>query len=43
MIYDSRRRVVRWYRVPYPITEAQQRIRKAGLPGSLADRLAVGT
>lgn len=43
MVYDSRRRVVRWYRVPYPITEAQQRIRKAGLPNSLADRLAVGT
>jgi predicted phosphodiesterase len=43
MIYDSRRRVVRWYRVPYPIAEAQQRIRRAGLPGSLADRLAVGT
>jgi len=43
MIYDSRRRVVRWYRIPYPIAEAQQRIRRAGLPGSLADRLAVGT
>jgi len=43
MVYDSRRRVVRWYRIPYPIGEAQQRIRKAGLPGSLADRLAVGT
>jgi len=43
MVYDSRRRVVRWYRIPYPIAEAQQRIRRAGLPGSLADRLAVGT
>ena len=43
MVYDSRRRVVRWYRVPYPIGEAQQRIRRAGLPNSLADRLAVGT
>lgn len=42
MIYDSTRRVVRWYRVPYPIAAAQQRIRRAGLPGSLADRLAVG-
>jgi predicted phosphodiesterase len=42
MTYDSRRRVVRWYRIPYPIDEAQRRIRKAGLPGSLADRLAFG-
>jgi len=43
MVYDSGRRVVRWYRIPYPIATAQQRIRRAGLPGSLADRLAVGT
>jgi diadenosine tetraphosphatase ApaH/serine/threonine PP2A family protein phosphatase len=42
MIYDSARRVVNWYRVPYPIDEAQRRIRKAGLPNSLADRLAIG-
>jgi hypothetical protein len=42
MTYDSRKRVVRWYRIPYPIDEAQRRIRKAGLPGSLADRLAFG-
>jgi predicted phosphodiesterase len=42
MIYDSRKRVVTWYRIPYPIADAQARIRKAGLPGSLADRLAVG-
>jgi diadenosine tetraphosphatase ApaH/serine/threonine PP2A family protein phosphatase len=42
MIYDSKRRVVSWYRIPYAIGEAQARIRKAGLPGSLADRLAVG-
>ena len=42
MIYDSRKRVVHWYRIPYPIGEAQSRIRKAGLPNSLADRLAVG-
>ncbi|MFL6233153.1 MAG: metallophosphoesterase family protein [Thermoanaerobaculia bacterium] len=42
MIYDSKRRVVNWYRIPYAIGEAQARIRKAGLPGSLADRLAVG-
>lgn len=42
MTYDSKRRVVRWYRIPYPIAEAQKRIRKAGLPNNLADRLAVG-
>jgi predicted phosphodiesterase len=42
MTYDSQRRVVHWYRLPYPIREAQRRIRKAGLPGSLADRLAFG-
>ncbi len=42
MTYDSARRVVRWYRVPYPVDRAQVRIRKAGLPRSLADRLGVG-
>jgi predicted phosphodiesterase len=42
MIYDSKKRVVSWYRIPYAISDAQARIRKAGLPGSLADRLAVG-
>lgn len=42
MTYDSERRVVRWYRITYPIGEAQRRIRKAGLPNNLADRLAFG-
>ncbi|HLX08311.1 MAG TPA: metallophosphoesterase family protein [Thermoanaerobaculia bacterium] len=42
MTYDSRRRVVRWYRIPYPIPAAQRRIVRAGLPHPLADRLAVG-
>ncbi len=42
MTYDSERRIVRWHRIEYPIAEAQSRIRKAGLPGSLADRLALG-
>ncbi len=42
MTYDSDRRVVRWYRVTYPIGTAQKRILKAGLPHPLADRLAVG-
>lgn len=42
MTYDSVRRVVRWYRIPYPVAEAQRRIRKAGLPHTLADRLGFG-
>ena len=42
MTYDSERGIVRWYRIPYPIAEAQRRIRRVGLPGTLADRLAVG-
>ncbi len=42
MTYDSERRTVRWCRLPYPIGEAQGRIRKAGLPTMLADRLALG-
>jgi hypothetical protein len=42
MTYDSERALVRWYRILYPIGEAQRRIRKAGLPHALADRLAVG-
>jgi predicted phosphodiesterase len=42
MIYDSKKRVVHRYRIPYPVGAAQSRIRKAGLPNSLADRLAVG-
>lgn len=42
MIYDSDRRRVRWYRLEYPVEKAQKRIRKAGLPEPLADRLAVG-
>jgi predicted phosphodiesterase len=42
MIYDSKKRVVHWYRIPYPIGSAQSRIRKAGLPNNLAERLAIG-
>jgi predicted phosphodiesterase len=42
MTYDSARGIVHWYRVEYPIPEAQRRIRKAGLPHTLADRLALG-
>lgn len=42
MTYDSESGKVRWYRVEYPVAAAQARIRKAGLPGVLADRLGVG-
>lgn len=40
--YDSETRVVRWQRVDYPISKAQERIVKSGLPKVLADRLALG-
>ena len=42
MTYDSARNVVHWYRIPYSVGAAQRRIRRAELPGSLADRLALG-
>jgi len=42
MTYDSTRRVVRWYRVDYPIERAQERILRAELPRMLAERLALG-
>ena len=42
MTYDSARRRVRWWRVPYPVETAQKRIRDAGLPLQLAERLALG-
>jgi len=42
MTYDSEARLVRWFRVEYPIARAQRRILKAGLPRALADRLALG-
>lgn len=42
MTYDSQRRIVRWYRVEYPVARAQQRILKAELPRLLAERLALG-
>ena len=42
VIYDSSRRLVDFRRVEYPIARAQRRIRRAGLPPLLADRLALG-
>ncbi|MDI9629983.1 MAG: phosphodiesterase [Acidobacteria bacterium ADurb.Bin051] len=42
MIYEGDAGLVRWFRIPYPVERAQERIRRAGLPASLAARLAVG-
>ena len=40
--YDSETRTVRWQRVDYAISKAQERIIRSGLPKVLADRLALG-
>jgi predicted phosphodiesterase len=42
MIYDSDERTAVVYRVPYDIEAAASKIRDAGLPGMLADRLSLG-
>lgn len=42
MIYDDEALELRWFRVDYPIDQAQRRILEAGLPSILAERLAVG-
>ena len=42
MIYDETREMVTWYRIPYRIDLAQRRIRGAGLPAALAERLSFG-
>lgn len=41
-IYDVNRRVLRMRRVEYPVAAAQKRVLDAGLPASLAHRLALG-
>lgn len=41
-IYDDTESLWTWHRVPYKVLTAQRRIRRAGLPESLADRLRVG-
>ncbi|HYT66446.1 MAG TPA: metallophosphoesterase family protein [Vicinamibacterales bacterium] len=41
-VLDDEAREVRTFRVPYPVEKAQQRIIAAGLPASLANRLALG-
>ena len=42
MIYDSEEAVATIHRVEYPVERAQEKIRAAGLPSVLADRLAIG-
>ena len=41
-LYDPAERVVRFRRLEYDVAAAQERIRKAGLPERLAERLAIG-
>ena len=41
-VLDDEAREIRLYRVAYPIQSAQQKIMAAGLPASLANRLALG-
>lgn len=41
-VLDDEARELRAFRVPYPVERAQQRIVAAGLPASLANRLALG-
>jgi predicted phosphodiesterase len=41
-LYEPERHLVSLFRVPYDIDQAQIKIRNAGLPGLLADRLSVG-
>ena len=41
-VLDDEAREMRLYRVAYPIQSAQQKIMAAGLPASLANRLALG-
>jgi predicted phosphodiesterase len=42
VLYDSNARMVTYCRVAYDVETAQERIREAGLPPILADRLSVG-
>jgi len=42
VLFDSERQVVVYHRAPYDVEKAQAKIRGVGLPGVLADRLAIG-
>jgi diadenosine tetraphosphatase ApaH/serine/threonine PP2A family protein phosphatase len=42
LVYDDEAGTVKFLRVEYDVTTVQRKIRRAGLPGTLADRLAEG-
>jgi diadenosine tetraphosphatase ApaH/serine/threonine PP2A family protein phosphatase len=42
VLYDSEQQIISMHRVPYAVGKAQEKIRKAGLPDVLAQRLAFG-
>jgi diadenosine tetraphosphatase ApaH/serine/threonine PP2A family protein phosphatase len=42
VLYDSDQRSVEWIRYEYPIETVQKKMREAGLPAYLIDRLSVG-
>ena len=42
ILYDPEEGFLEYRRVPYDVVTAQDKIRRAGLPQVLADRLAVG-
>lgn len=42
VVWDDVRHTIRFHRFDYPVEQAQRRIRDAGLPGFLADRLESG-
>jgi hypothetical protein len=42
VMYDSEEHTVSYHRTPYDVETAQRKIRDAGLPSILADRLTVG-
>ena len=41
-VYDASAKVIEIYRTPYPVERTQARIREAGLPEALAQRLMIG-
>jgi diadenosine tetraphosphatase ApaH/serine/threonine PP2A family protein phosphatase len=41
-VYDRGKALVSYFRVEYPVGQVQQKMRRAGLPGYLADRLSRG-
>jgi predicted phosphodiesterase len=42
VVYNPEERFLIYYRLPYDVAKAQEKIRRAGLPTVLADRLAAG-